>query len=268
VARTTKDKTGKIRKLPTEEPLDLWREYKRTKSESSRNRLVETYLPIVRYTAERVAAKLPQNVDIEDLMSAGVFGLMDAIDGFDLNRGVKFKTFCSQRVRGAMLDELRANDWVPRLVRTKASQLDATHRALEAEHGRPPTDLELAERLGMTLAELDELVKEASATAIVSLSEKWQEQDDQKALRTIDLLEDRRAESPLDELQRKDVMSTITRELSLKERLIVLLYYFEELTMREIGLTLELSESRVCQLHTRILARLSAKLGGKANDLR
>jgi RNA polymerase sigma factor for flagellar operon FliA len=256
------------RKLPSEEPLDLWREYKKTKSESSRNRLVETYLPIVRYTAERVAAKLPQNVDIDDLMSAGIFGLMDAIDGFDLNRGVKFKTFCSQRVRGAMLDELRANDWVPRLVRTKATQLDQTLRSLEAQHGRPPTDLELAEKLGMSLAELDELVKEASATAIVSLSEKWQEQDDSKSLRTIDLLEDRRAESPLDELQRKDIMSVITRELSLKERLIVLLYYFEELTMREIGLTLELSESRVCQLHTRILARLKAKLQGRSADLR
>jgi RNA polymerase sigma factor for flagellar operon FliA len=248
--------------------MDLWREYKKTKSEWSRNKLIETYLPIVKYTAERVAAKLPQNVDVDDLMSAGIFGLMDAIDGFDLDRGVKFKTFCSQRVRGAMLDELRACDWVPRLVRTKATQLEQTTRALEAELSRPPTDIELAERLHMSLGELDELVKEASATSIVSFSEKWQEQDDQHAFHAVDLLEDRRAESPVDELQRKDVMQMVTQELSLKERLIVLLYYFEELTMREIGLVLDLSESRVCQLHTRILARLKGKLGARAKDLR
>ncbi|MBI3722511.1 FliA/WhiG family RNA polymerase sigma factor [bacterium] len=236
--------------------MDLWREFKKTHSQSSRNRLIERYLPIVKYTAERVAAKLPQNVDVDDLMSAGVFGLMDAIDGF-----------CSQRVRGAMLDELRACDWVPRLVRTKATQLEHTLRELEAEHGRPPTDMELAEKLGMSLAELDDMVQEASATAIVSLSEKWQEQDDQKSFRTIDLLEDRKAESPIDELHRKDVMAVITKELTLKERLIVLLYYFEELTMREIGLALDLSESRVCQLHTRIFTRLRAKLTGRQADL-
>ena len=264
----TKDKTQRIRKLPTEEPLDLWREYKATKSEAARNGLMEHYLPIVKYTAERVAAKLPQNVDVDDLMSAGIFGLMDAIDGFDLDRGVKFKTFCSQRVRGAMLDELRACDWVPRLVRTKATQLEQTTRALEAELSRPPTDIELAERLGLSLAELDELVQEASATSIVSFSEKWQEQDEQHAFHAVDLLEDRRAESPVDELQRKDVMEMVTKELTLKERLIVLLYYFEELTMREIGLVLDLSESRVCQLHTRILARLKGRLGSKARDLR
>jgi RNA polymerase sigma factor for flagellar operon FliA len=273
VARTAKavlaTKSGATKKrVPGEEPVALWREYKATKSEHARNQLIETYLPIVKYTAERVAAKLPQNVDVDDLMSAGIFGLMDAIDGFDLDRGVKFKTFCSQRVRGAMLDELRACDWVPRLVRTKATQLEQTTRALEAELSRPPTDIELAERLSMSLAELDELMKEASATSIVSFSEKWQEQDDQSSFHAVDLLEDRRAENPVDELQRKDVMEAVTKELTLKERLIVLLYYFEELTMREIGLVLDLSESRVCQLHTRIMARLQSRLGNRIKDLR
>lgn len=265
---TTTAATAEKKKGTGEEPIALWREYKATKSESARNKLMEIYLPVVKYTAERVAAKLPQNIDVDDLMSAGIFGLMDAIDGFDLDRGVKFKTFCSQRVRGAMLDELRANDWVPRLVRTKATHLEHATRALEAELSRPPTDIELAERLGMDLADLDELMKEASATSIVSFSEKWQEQDDTHAFHAVDLLEDRRAENPVDELQRKDVMEMVTKELSLKERLIVLLYYFEELTMREIGLVLDLSESRVCQLHTRILARLKGKLGTRAKDLR
>jgi len=267
-AATTKSGAIARKKAPTDEPVDLWREYKATKSDAARNKLIETYLPVVRYTAERVAAKLPQNVEVDDLMSAGIFGLMDAIDGFDLERGVKFKTFCSQRVRGAMLDELRACDWVPRLVRTKASHLEHATRALEAELRRPPTDIELAERLGLSLAELDELAREASATSIVSFSEKWQDQDEQHAFHAVDLLEDRRVESPIDELQRKDVMEIVTKELSLKERLIVLLYYFEELTMREIGLVLDLSESRVCQLHTRIMARLEAKLGSRIKDLR
>ncbi len=254
--------------LPQEEPTELWREYKRDGGEALKNRLIEHYLPVVRYTAERVAAKLPQNVELDDLMSAGVFGLMDAIDGFDLERGVKFKTYCSQRIRGAILDELRAFDWVPRLVRTKAGQLEEGYRTLEAALGRRPTDIELAARLGMTLGQLDLFVRDASAVSVVSLTERWQEQDHEKALRTIDLLEDRRAASPIDDLQRKDVMEVLTKELTLKERLIVLLYYFEELTMREIGLSLDLSESRVCQLHTRIMARLRAKLGARERELK
>jgi RNA polymerase sigma factor for flagellar operon FliA len=266
--RTTKLASRSATATPGEEPTELWLEYKRTGSETIKNRLIEHYLPIVRYTAERLAAKLPQNVDVDDLQSAGIFGLMDAIDGFDPARGVKFKTYCSPRIRGAILDELRAIDWVPRLVRTKANILEERYRELEAALGRRPTDVELAQQLGMSLEQLDDFVKEASAITVVSLTEKWQDNDQDKSVRTIDLLEDRRQDGPIEELQRKDVMEVLSKELTVKERMIVILYYFEELTMREIGLTLDLSESRVCQLHSRIVARLRAKLGTRARELR
>lgn len=248
-----------------EDPIELWEEYQRTRSEALRNRLIEHYLPVVRYTAERVAATLPQSVDIEDLISAGLFGLFEAIKSFDLSRGVKFKTYCSWRVRGAILDELRANDWVPRLVRNKASMLEQKMREAEAALGRPATDLELASLMGMSVAELDKLMHEASAVTVCYLSDNAGDGEDASA--RSDLIEDVNAGCPIDDIHRKDVMEILTKELTLRERLIMILYYFEELTMREIGLALDLSESRVCQLHSRIVARLKAKLGARKSEL-
>lgn len=248
-----------------EDPIDLWKEYGQTRSEALRNRLIEHYLPIVRYTAERLSATLPQSVDVDDLMSAGLFGLFEAIKSFDLGRGVKFKTYCSWRVRGAILDELRANDWVPRLVRNKASMLEQKMREAEATLGRPASDLELASQMGMSVGELDKLMHEASAVSVCYLSDSAGDGEDSSA--RSDLVEDPRAGSPIDDIHRKDVMEILTKELSLRERLIMILYYFEELTMREIGLALDLSESRVCQLHSRIVARLKAKLGARKGEL-
>src|SRR5574337_430053 len=138
--------------------LAAWREFKAHPSDERRNRLVEHYLQLVRYTADRIAAKLPDEVDVEDLLSAGIFGLVDAIDAFDLERGVKFETYCTPRIRGAMLDELRSMDWVPRLVRSKASKLEAARKEAEAEFGRPPTDQEVAEQLGVSLEEYNKMV--------------------------------------------------------------------------------------------------------------
>lgn len=248
-----------------EDPIELWEEYGRTRSEALRNRLIEHYLPVVRYTAERVGATLPQSVDVDDLMSAGLFGLIEAIKSFDLGRNVKFKTYCSWRVRGAILDELRANDWVPRLVRNKASMLEQKMREAEAALGRPATDLELASQLGMSVGELDKLMQEASAVTVCYLSDNAGDGEDASA--RSDLVEDVRSANPIDDIQRKDVMEILTKELTLRERLIMILYYFEELTMREIGLALDLSESRVCQLHSRIVARLKAKLGARKGEL-
>ena len=247
------------------DPAELWGRYQRDKSDAVRNELVEHYLPIVRYTAERMAATLPQSVELDDLISAGLFGLIEAIKSFDLDRGVKFKTYASWRVRGAILDDLRANDWVPRLVRTKATQLEKMLIEAEAELGRPATDLELASMMGMSIKELRDLMHEANATSVCSLNEAAT--DNQDASSRADLVEDTRVEDPTLDLQRKDVMEAITRELNLRERMIVMLYYSDELTMKEIGLTLGLSESRVCQLHTRIMSRLRARLGRRADEL-
>ncbi len=247
------------------DPRELWDAYQEDPSDSNRNELVEHYLPIVRYTAERLAASLPQSVDLDDLMSTGLFGLIDAIKSFDLGRGVKFKTYASWRVRGAILDDLRAQDWVPRLVRTKASQLEKMIHEAEAKLGRPATDLELASMMGMSIKELDKLMRDASATTVCYLSDSAN--DNQEGSPRGDLLEDPNSHDPTIDVQRQDVMEVLTKELNLRERLILILYYFEELTMKEIGLTLNLSESRVCQLHGRIINNLRARLARRRDEL-
>jgi RNA polymerase sigma factor for flagellar operon FliA len=225
-----------------------------------RNQLVEHYLSLVKYNAERIWARLPEGVELDDLISAGVFGLMDAIDAFDLERGVKFETYCVPRIRGAMLDELRTMDWVPRLVRSKASKLDDARKQLEAANGRPARPEELAQKLGITIDELDALVGEATAVSLVSLNKKWYETDSYKDVREIDILEDKKAEDPTHRLQNRDLMRLVTRGLNRNERLIIILYYYEDMTMKEIGATLDLSESRVSQMHSSIVARLQGVL--------
>src|SRR5258707_15182442 len=148
----------------------LWRDYRASPSVEMRNQLVELYLPLVKYNAERIWSRLPEGVELDDLISAGVFGLMDAIEAFDLGRGVKFETYCVPRIRGAMLAELRTMGWVPRLVRSKASKLEEARKSLEASLGRPPRPDELSERLGVSLQELEQMVAEATAVSLVSLN--------------------------------------------------------------------------------------------------
>ena len=237
----------------------LWRRFKATGNRRLRNVLMEAYLPIVRYNAERVGARLPGEVEHDDLVSAGVFGLLDAIDSFDLHRGVKFETYCAPRIRGAMLDELRMLDWVPRLVRSRAAKLEEASRRLEAELGRAPSEDELSKRLNMSSAELDKLMREGSAVSLVSLSHASPEPDASRELCALDVLEDKRGPNPLVETQKKDLKDLVTRGLSRAERLVLILYYYEGMTMKEIGQVLDLSESRVSQMHSAILERLKAQ---------
>ncbi|HEX7010627.1 MAG TPA: FliA/WhiG family RNA polymerase sigma factor [Phycisphaeraceae bacterium] len=246
---------------------EVWAEYKKTGSEHLRNTLMEHYLPLVKYNAERIHAKLPDEVDVEDLMSAGIFGLMDAIEAFDLERGVKFETYCAPRIRGAILDELRSMDWVPRLVRSRSSQVDQARKSLQMELGRTPTDEELAKKIGVNQEEFAKIRKDAGAVGIVSLSRKWFETDSNKDIREIDVLEDARQVNPLSAVSKRDLKELITKGLSRAERLIVILYYYEEMTMKEIGMTLDLSESRVSQMHSSILARLKAQLQHRSKEL-
>ncbi|HIQ22393.1 MAG TPA: sigma-70 family RNA polymerase sigma factor, partial [Planctomycetes bacterium] len=167
-----------------EDVEQLWIEYKKDPSNKElRNRLVEIYLPLVRYNGERIWSRLPEGVELDDLISAGVFGLMDAIEAFDLSRGVKFETYCVPRIRGAMLDELRTMDWVPRLVRSKASKLNEATKNLEAKLGRQPTENELAEELGISVPELEKMILEANAVNLISLNKKWYETDSYKDVR-------------------------------------------------------------------------------------
>ncbi|MGQ9606518.1 MAG: FliA/WhiG family RNA polymerase sigma factor [Thermogutta sp.] len=244
-----------------EDVEQLWLEFKKNpENQSLRNRLVEIYLPLVKYNAERIWARLPEGVELDDLISAGVFGLTDAIYAFDLDRGVKFETYCVPRIRGAMLDELRSMDWVPRLVRSKASKLNEATRNLEAKLGRQPTDQELAAELGLSVPELEKMKLDASAVNLISLNKKWYETDSYKEVREVDILEDKRGEDPTRRIQKNDIMRLITKGLNRNERLILILYYYEELTMKEIGATLDLSESRVSQMHSAIVQRLQQQL--------
>jgi RNA polymerase sigma factor for flagellar operon FliA len=222
--------------------------------------LMEKYLPIVKYNAERIAAKLPDEVENDDLISAGVFGLMDAIEAFDLSRGVKFETYCAPRIRGAILDELRSMDWVPRLVRNRAHKLAQATQSLEAELGRAPSEEELAGRVNLPRTEFDKLLRDATAIAVVSLSRKHYDSDSSREVREIDVLEDKRGRDPVSEIQKRDLKQLIVRGLSRAERLILILYYYEEMTMKEIGAALDLSESRVSQMHSAVLNRLKIQL--------
>ena len=239
----------------------IWIEFKQdSRNQELRNKLMVHYFPLVKFNADRVWAKLPDGVDLNDLISAGVFGLMDAIEAFDLERGVKFETYCVPRIRGAMLDELRTMDWVPRLVRSKASKLQAAVKVLQARHGRPPTDAELADQMELSAEEFEKLKNEANAVNLVSLNKKWYETDSYKDVREVDVIEDLKGEDPTLGIQKRDVMKLVTKGLNRNERLIIILYYYEELTMKEIGQTLGLSESRVSQMHSSIVNRLKDQL--------
>jgi len=250
------------------EILGTWKKYKRSAGKDHRNRLIEHYLPLVKYNAERICAKLPDEVELDDLMSAGMFGLIDAIEAFDLKRGVKFETYSATRIRGAILDELRTMDWVPRLVRSRAHKLEAISKQLEAELGRSPAEEEVARRMGMSREEFDRLLRDATAVTLVSLNRKYFETDSNKDVREIDVLEDKRGRDPMKETQKRDLKEFITKGLTRAERLIIVLYYYEEMTMKEIGATLDLSESRVSQMHSSILNRLKAQLSERKRELR
>lgn len=245
---------------------DVWLEYQKTKTLRLRNFLMENFLHLVRYNAERIHARLPDEVDIDDLMQAGVYGLMDAIDAFDLERGVKFETYCAPRIRGAILDELRAMDWVPRLVRQRTARVEHARNAIEMSTGTSATDSEIARHLGVDEEEFKKLQRDSGPVGVTSLSRKCFNSDSSRDLREIDVIRDDSQANPLSEAQRRDLKDLITKGLSRAERLIVILYYYEEMTMKEIGQTLDLSESRVSQMHSSILARLKAQMQNKGSE--
>ena len=235
--------------------------------EELRNLLMERHLPLVRYIAERLLQTLPKSIELDDLVSAGLFGLMDAIRGFDPERKIKFKTYCTTRIRGSILDQLRSQDWVPRLVRLKAGRIDKALQRLTGEYGREPTHCELAEALEMEHTELSREIIEANAKTMFSLSEKWEDHDDDGGTEKVDVLEDPAATDPLHELNRRDLLQYVTRSLTHKERFIIEQYYQVGHTMREIGEMLALTESRVCQIHSNVMGRLKGLLGQKQGSL-
>ncbi len=250
-------------KLGFGEPPEVeadWIAYKEHADQGARNRLLERYYPLVRYIGERLLATLPRSIELDDLTSSGFFGLMDAIDGFDMTRGIKFKTYCSTRVRGAILDELRSQDWVPRLVRLKANKISRAGRALEARLGRTPNEEEMAQELGISGNELQEMREDAAPVSVHSLSDRFDDSRGDGGLEKADVIADKSADSPLEAINRRDVIDVLTRSLSQKERRIIIMYYYEGLTMKEIGRILDLTESRVCQIHSNVITRLKERV--------
>jgi len=245
---------------------EVWDRFHETHNDMYRNLLMEHYRDLVRYSAERLHSKLPDKVELDDLISAGIFGLMDAIDAYDPERGVKFETYCAPRVKGSILDELRSMDWVPRLVRARAHQLSRATNALELHLGRKPLAEEIAEELQVDMIEFNRLQRDAKAVGLVSLNTKCNDGEGDKDVCEIDVIKDRKSKNPLIEAQKRDLKNLLTKGLSRAERLIIVLYYYEEMTMKEIGATLDLSESRVSQMHSSIVARLKAQMNSRKKE--
>ncbi|OLT47844.1 RNA polymerase subunit sigma-70 [Saccharomonospora sp. CUA-673] len=239
----------------------LWHDFATEPTQRARDRLVLHYAPLVKYVAGRVGTGLPTHVDVADLIQSGIFGLVDAIEKFDPERGLRFETYAMQRIRGAILDDLRSQDWVPRVVRSRAREVQRTLERLGASLGRTPTDAEVAAELGISLAELRELYGQLRLTSVVALEALVAEGKESESV--VESLPDEDAVDPaavlVDRDNRKQLADAIS-QLSERDRVVVSLYYFESLTLAEIGKVLGVTESRVSQLHTRAVLRLRAKL--------
>jgi RNA polymerase sigma factor for flagellar operon FliA len=244
----------------------LWREYRRTQDKALRDRLILTYAPLVKFVAGRLGSGLPAHVDENDLVSYGLLGLIGAIERYDPDRDVKFETYAIARIKGAIIDELRAMDWVPRSVRARAREIERAMASLEAQLHRAPTDEEVAAKLGITEEELDASLTDIARSSIAALDEVWtiaSGSGDHIAL--IDTIEDADGPEPqahLDESETREALSEAIAALPEREKIVVTLYYYEELTLREIGDVLGVTESRVSQLHTKAILRLRSRLSG------
>jgi RNA polymerase sigma factor FliA len=239
----------------------LWQAFGERPTQELRDRLVLHYAPLVKYVAGRVGTGLPSHVEISDLIQSGIFGLVDAIEKFEPQRGLKFETYAMQRIRGAILDDLRAQDWVPRSVRSRARDVERALERLEAKLQRTATDAELAEELELSIEELRELFAQLQMTSVVALDDLIGAGHAQASL--AETLPDDRAEDPVAALVDRDSrrqLAEAVERLSERDRVVVTLYYFENLTLAEIGKVLGVTESRVCQLHTRAVLRLRTKL--------
>jgi RNA polymerase sigma factor for flagellar operon FliA len=251
-----------------DDTLALWLEYRKTSDPGLRDRLILTYAPLVKYVAGRLGSGLPAHVDEGDLVSYGLLGLIGAIERYEPDRDVKFETYAIARIRGAIIDELRAMDWVPRSVRSRAREIERAIAELEAKLGTAPTDEQIADKVGITVPELEDSLTEIARSSIAALDELWTvsgSDGDQIAL--IDTIEDTDAPDPqssLSQTEMREALAEAIARLPEREKLVVTLYYYEELTLREIGEVLTVTESRVSQLHTKAILRLKARLAGPA----
>ncbi|OIP40960.1 RNA polymerase sigma factor WhiG [Candidatus Desantisbacteria bacterium CG2_30_40_21] len=242
---------------------ELWQEYKRTKDPMIREELILMHASIVKYVAGRVAISMPPHVDFEDLLSYGILGLMDAIEKFDPNQGTKFRTYASTRIRGAIIDEIRHLDWVPRTLRQKAKALEDVYASLEYKLERSATDKEVAEAMNISMDELFKLIQEASTTTLVSLEDVWYLKDDSDEVTIMDMVESSPEKGPDVLAEKEDIRNILVDaidKLPEREREIIALYYYDKLTLKEIGKVLNVTESRISQLHSKAILRLRGYL--------
>lgn len=247
----------------------LWREYRDSGSKISKDKLLVEYAHLVKYIAARIMVNLPKHVDSNDLTSAGIMGLIKAVETFEPERGFKFETYAGHKIRGAILDELRSLDWVPRSVRQKSRDLQRVYAKLENQLGRIPYDDEICEEMGISLEEYENLLSEVTPTTILSLEESMPDRgSDSKEIRLIDTIEDPGSENPLKEMgftEVKNILKSAIADLPEKEKLVVALYHYEELTLKEIGVVLDITESRVSQIHSKAILKLRSRLLQKIN---
>ena len=242
---------------------ELWILYKESRNPALRDKFVRQYAPLVKYVAGKVAIGMPHNVEFDDLVGFGVFGLFDAIEKFDPEKHVKFKTYAVTRIRGAIFDELRSIDWVPRSVRQKAREVEEAVRRLETSLGRSAGDREIAKEMGMGLPEFQKLMVKISGTSILSLNDVWYTGEDNDKVSIVESIESPQSLNPDTIVEKEEIKRVIIEainELPDKEKKVLVLYYYEDLTLKEIGKVLEVTESRISQLHTKAIMRLRAKL--------
>ena len=248
-----------------EETQAIWLEFSRTRDKSIRDRLILTYAPLVKYVAGRLGSGLPAHVDEGDLVSYGLLGLISAIERYDPSRDIKFETYAIARIKGAIIDELRALDWVPRSVRSRAREIERAIAELEAKTGLAPTDEQIAAKIGISVDELEESLTDISRSSIAAHDELWSLSGEGDQISLMDTIEDEtgpRPEAALDQTEMREALADAIARLPEREKLVVTLYYYEELTLREIGEVLGVTESRVSQLHTKAILRLKARLAG------
>jgi RNA polymerase sigma factor for flagellar operon FliA len=250
-----------VEKLENEQ--EYWERYKEEDDEDARNDLIVQYSPLVKHVVGKMNQRMPPNVEYEDLNGYGMLGLIDAIEKFDHTRNIKFKTYAIPRIRGSILDELRARDWIPRSVRRKARRVDEAIEVLENRYGREPTEEEVAEYMGMTLEEFRDLLSEVSGTSLLSLDEMWEVDDSNERVplkEAIGTDEEEQPDSIVDREEIKQLLKEAIEELPEKEQRVIVLYYYEDLTLREISEIFDLTESRISQIHSKATSMLRSKL--------
>ncbi|WP_313132371.1 FliA/WhiG family RNA polymerase sigma factor [Anaerocolumna sp.] len=252
--------------MNAEDRAKLWEEYSKCKTTEGRDKIIMEYSNLVKIVAGRLSMYFGSNVEYDDLVGYGIFGLIDAVDKFDYSKGVKFETYASFRIRGSIIDEIRKMDWIPRTLRQKQRKMDAAYHKIEAEQGRIATDEEVAKELEITIDELDTWQNQTKLTNILSLDEYIDQGSDVKTEASLSTQFDT-PERFMEKQELKEILTKTFESLTEKEKKVIILYYYEELTLREISAILEVSESRISQLHTKALQKMRLKLGNNFDVL-